>query len=504
MAASRAARAPTRFGSHPREALRRGRDAGILIDEHRARSVILHPDHHVSLVAVLIRDEVVERVDVVAEARIPEPVEICLRLVSNSGSGLVPLPPFLQGADHAYSIWQKPGGPLRTSISCTSAYSGPDPAPSRRLRAHGASAVRFEFQVRAELCLFAGGRLEQPPLAGDGVDEEVLRVDSLTDLLDGVDPLINADALDGRRQAISGSTPCALEEVGWTEPASAFRVWTCVRVSSGVDASGSGACDGRGLGTVVRAVDFIGRTRRRRALGASGRSRWCRPGPAGRLRRGGDRRARRCRPRRCVGRPRRRPMSIRPVVDVLGHCFVRLRHGIRPNPRRVVRSADLVSARRRLATASRVRRAGGSRRDRTRRRPRDPSARPTSLFGPVRGPGPPTTTRSFGCTGLREGSRPIPPTTVSVSCGSSGAGAWSPWGSPSARRSDALVVSSFGPAPLVRVAEGPSRPTPRMEYPRSPGPPGPSIIVRDHQRARRGAAARPAARPPLWVCRPTE
>jgi hypothetical protein len=29
-------------------------------------------------VAILIRDEVVECVDVVAEARIPEPVEICL------------------------------------------------------------------------------------------------------------------------------------------------------------------------------------------------------------------------------------------------------------------------------------------------------------------------------------------------------------------------------------------------------------------------------------------
>ena len=61
------------------KAPRRGRHAGILIDEHRARPVIiLPPDHHVPFVAILIRDEVVERVDVVAEARFPEPVEICL------------------------------------------------------------------------------------------------------------------------------------------------------------------------------------------------------------------------------------------------------------------------------------------------------------------------------------------------------------------------------------------------------------------------------------------
>jgi hypothetical protein len=77
-------------------------------------------------------------------------------------------------------------------------------------------------------------------------------------------------------------------------------------------------------------------------------------------------------------------------------------------------------------------------------------------------PTPPTTTASLPCTGLREGSRPIPPTTVSVPGESSGAACGVSVGLGAGTPLGGLVGTSSEPAPRVRVAEGPSRPTPRM------------------------------------------
>ena len=221
--------------------------------------------------------------------------------------------------------------------------------------------------------LFAVGRLEQPPLAGHGVDEEVLRVDSLADLLDGVDPLIQAHTLDGRRQAFSRSTAFAPEEV-----ARINLLW-----SSGLDQRWCSALDlrrrssrwrhgrrcsiGRRSSTLDRRRCLLWRRRegvrclrRRIARGRSALNlRRCfrgrRPEWVRCLRRGiGRRRSaldlRRCfswrRPewvrclRRGIGRRRRRPVDIRAVVDVLGDRLARPRHGIRPDSRRVARFAD--------------------------------------------------------------------------------------------------------------------------------------------------------------------